>query len=54
MANNNEQQMPSSFGGLVRYFDEGEQYFALDPKALTAFILGTNILVLLLKVNTGL
>lgn len=54
MANNNEQQMPSSFGGLVRYFDEGEQYFNVDPKALTAFIMGTNILIIMLKVNTGL
>ncbi len=33
-------QMPSSFGGLVRYFDEGEQKFQLDPKAVVALVIG--------------
>ena len=37
---NDNKQMPSSFGGLVRYFDEGDQKFQLDPKAVVAFIIG--------------
>ena len=32
--------MPSSFGGLVRYFDEGEEKFQLDPKAVIVVAAG--------------
>jgi len=40
MANKKDQSMPSSFGGLVRYFDEGEQRFQLDPKVIVIGIVG--------------
>ncbi len=40
MGKKNKGQMPSSFGGLVRYFDEGEEKFQLDPKAIIVFIIG--------------
>jgi preprotein translocase subunit Sec61beta len=48
-----EQQMPSSFGGLVQYFDEGEQKFQLDPKVLVATITGTITLELILQLYIG-
>jgi preprotein translocase subunit Sec61beta len=49
MAQNKQQQMPSSFGGLVRYFDEGEQKFQLDPKIIVASIVGLITLELVVK-----
>jgi len=48
-----EQQMPSSFGGLVQYYDEGEQMLQLDPKVLIATITGTITLELILKLYIG-
>lgn len=50
----NEQQMPSSFGGLVRYFDEGEQRFQLDPKVIVASIVGIITLELIIKFSLGI
>ena len=49
MAKKDNQQMPSSFGGLVRYFDEGEQKFQLDPKVLVVGIVGIIILEVVAK-----
>jgi len=40
MAQQQQNQMPSSFGGLVRYFDEDDQSFQLDPKVVVASIVG--------------
>ncbi|MDY6777251.1 MAG: preprotein translocase subunit Sec61beta [Candidatus Nanohaloarchaea archaeon] len=54
MAQNEEQQMPSSFGGLVRYFDEGEQKFQLDPKVVVATILSLITMEIIAKVYLGL
>ncbi|MDY6771299.1 MAG: hypothetical protein SV186_05105 [Candidatus Nanohaloarchaea archaeon] len=50
---NNEQQMPSSFGGLVQYFDEGEQKFQLDPKVVTASVIGVITLEIIVKLAAG-
>ncbi|MDY6789084.1 MAG: preprotein translocase subunit Sec61beta [Candidatus Nanohaloarchaea archaeon] len=54
MAKKEQQQMPSSFGGLVRYFDEGEAKFQLDPKVIVAVIVGLITLELVAKFSLGL
>jgi preprotein translocase subunit Sec61beta len=54
MAQNQEQQqMPSSFGGLVRYFDEDDQKMQLDPKIIVVGIVALITLEILFKLSAG-
>lgn len=54
VANGQDQQMPSSFGGLVQYFDEGEQKFQLDPKVVVASIMGVIVMEIVAQAYLGI
>ena len=48
MAQNNKVSMPSSMGGLVRYFDEYKSKFELKPGHVVVLIIIVVILEILL------
>lgn len=50
MAKKNKVKMPSSSGGLIRYFDEYEETLQFDPKWIIGGITGLIILEILLHV----
>jgi preprotein translocase subunit Sec61beta len=50
MARDNKISMPSSMGGLVRYFDEEKTKFIIKPGYVVFFAVIITSLIILLKV----
>ena len=53
MARKDKIQMPSSQGGIVRYFDEEESKFMIKPGVVVAMVVVVVILGILLKIWRG-
>jgi len=49
MGRNNKIQMPSSQGGLVRYFDDYKSKVEISPKMVVVLCVLVGVLVLLLE-----
>ena len=50
MAKDNKIQMPSGFGGLMRYGEEYESYINLKPAHVIVFL----IILVILRIGLGL
>ena len=50
MAKDNKIHMPGVFGGLMRYDEEYESRFMLDPKMVIGFVIAVILLVIILKI----
>lgn len=50
MAGDNKIHMPGSFGGLMRYDDDYQSKFMLNPSAVIGFIIAIIIIAVALKI----